>query len=129
MTEYPEHIIAAFLTSWRPKEIMAAAKISKNKYYKLRGDPDFQRILTERRSEIVKDAILKMERLLDRDIDIVQQIIEDPETAKQVRLNGVRLIMDQLNSWKQTVELTDRIQQLEKDAESKKSDDLGGYYQ
>ena len=117
MKEYEEHIIAAFLSNWKPKEIQAAAGISKSKYYKLKNDSDFQRILTERRSEIIKEAVWRMEGYLNEDIEILQQIIRDEKNSPQIRINGINLMLSQLNQWKQTSEILDRLQKLE-DAQS-----------
>ena len=119
--KYSEALVAAFLTSYKPAEIMKTANISKTKYYRLRADPDFQRILTERRTEIVKEAVLKMESYLSEDVEILQSIIRDPKTAAQVKVNAINLLMSQLNQWKQTTEILDRLQQLE-DAQAENND-------
>ena len=115
--KYEEHIISAFLTNWKPKEIQKAADISKSTYYRLKNDPDFQKILTERRSEIIKEAVMKMESYLSQDVDILQEIITDPNTSAQVRINGINLLMTQLNNWKAATEVFERLQQLEADAQ------------
>ena len=124
MKQYEEHIVVAFLTHWKAKEIQAAAEISKNKYYELKNDKDFQRILTERRSEFVREAVLKMESYLSEDVEILQTIIRDENTSAQVKVNAINLMMSQLNQWKQTTEMLDRLQMLE-DAQGQKSDILG----
>ena len=118
MKEYEEHIIVAFLSNWKPKEIQAAAHISKSTYYRLKNDSDFQKILTERRSEIIREAVNKKESYLSEDVDILQGIIRDPKTSPQVKLNGINLLMTQLNNWKAATEVFDRLQQLEADAQS-----------
>lgn len=118
MKQYEEHIIVAFLSNWKPKEIQAAAHISKSTYYRLKNDSDFQKILTERRSEIIREAVNKMESYLSEDVDILQGIIRDPETSPQVKINGINLLMTQLNNWKAATEVFDRLQQLEADAQS-----------
>lgn len=118
LKQYEEHIIVAFLLNWKPKEIQEAAHISKSTYYKLKNDPDFQRILTERRNDVVREAVKKMESYLLEDIDIVQDVIRDPKTSGQVKINGTQLMMNQLNTWKASTEVIDRLQQLEADAQS-----------
>ena len=70
MKEYPESLITAFLTSYKPAEIMKLTGISKTKYYRLKRDPDFQKILTERRTELVKSAVMKMESYLTEDVHV-----------------------------------------------------------
>ena len=118
MKHYPESLITAFLTSYKPAEIMKLTGISKTKYYRLKRDPDFQRILTQRRSEIVKEAVMKMESYLTEDVEILQGIIRDPKTKDQIKINGINLLMSQLNQWKTTSEILDRLQALE-DAQTK----------
>lgn len=115
--EYPENLITAFLTTFRGSDIMKMTGISRNKYYALKRDPDFMRIVTERRTEIVKEAVLKMESYLNEDVEILQSIIRDPDSSAQIKINGINLMMSQLGQWKTTTEILDRIQALE-DAQS-----------
>lgn len=118
MKQYEESLITAFLTSYKPAEIMKLTGISKTKYYRLKRDPDFQRILTERRTELVKSAVMKMESYLTEDVEILQSIIRKEDTTDQVKINGINLLMSQLNTWKSTTEILDRLQALE-DAQTK----------
>ena len=118
MKQYEESLITAFLTSYKPAEIMKLTGISKTKYYRLKRDPDFQRILTQRRTEIIKEAGLKMESYLTEDVEILQGIIRKEDTSDQVKINGINLLMSQLNQWKSTTEILDRLQALE-DAQTK----------
>ena len=117
MKEYPESLITAFLTSFKANEIMKVTGISKTKYYRLKNDPDFQKILTDRRSELIREAVLKMESYLSEDVEILQGIIRDQNTKNQVKVNAIQLLMSQLGQWKQITELIARIEALE-DAES-----------
>ena len=118
MKQYPEELITAFLTSCKPAEIMKLTGISKTKFYRLKRDPDFQKILTERRTELVKSAVLKMESYLDEDVQILQSIIRKEDISDQVRINGINLLMSQLATWKQTTDILERLQALE-DAQTK----------
>lgn len=113
MKRYDETLITAFLTSFKPVEIMKLTGIGKTKYYSLKNDPEFQRILTERRAELVKEAVLRMENYITEDVEILQGIIRNPETKDQVKVNAIQLIMNQLGQWKQTTEILDRLQALE----------------
>lgn len=116
--DYPENLITAFLTTYKPADIMKLTGISKSKYYRLKEDQDFQRILTQRRNEIIKEAVLKMESYLTEDVKILQGIIRKEDTSDQVKINGINLLMSQLNAWKSTTEILDRLQALE-DAQAK----------
>ena len=113
MKEYPESLITAFLTSFKANEIMKVTGISKTKYYRLKNDPDFQKILTDRRSELIREAVLKMESYLSEDVEILQGIIRDQNTKDQVKVNAIQLLMSQLGQWKQITELIARIEALE----------------
>lgn len=118
MKQYEESLITAFLTSYKPAEIMKITGISKTKYYRLKRDPDFQKILTQRRNELIKSAVMKMESYLTEDVEILQSIIRKEDTSDQVKINGINLLMSQLNNWKSTTEILDRLQALE-DAQTK----------
>lgn len=126
MKTYPEEVINAFLTSCKPIEIQRAACIGKTKYYRLKNDPDFQRIVTERRTAIVKEAVLKMESYLSKDVEILQGIIENPETSAQTKINGINTLMNQLGNWKQTTEILERLEKLEEAAEGRNKAISGG---
>ena len=118
MKVYPEELITAFLTSCKPAEIMKLTGISKTKFYRLKRDKIFQKILTERRTELVKTAVLKMESYLNEDVEILQKIIRKEDISDQVRINGINLLMSQLATWKQTTDILERLQALE-DAQTK----------
>ena len=113
MKQYPEELITAFLTSCKPAEIMKLTGISKTKFYRLKRDKIFQKILTERRTELVKTAVLKMESYLNEDVEILQKIIRKEDISDQVRINGINLLMSQLATWKQTTDILERLQALE----------------
>ena len=80
---------------------------------RLKADQDFQKIVTERRNELIQDAVLKMEGYLSKDVEILQQIIEDPETSAQTRLNGIQLVFNQLGQWRLLSDMLTRLQQIE----------------
>ena len=125
MKEYPEEYITAFMTSCKRAEIMKSANIGKNKYYALKSDPDFMKIVADRRTEIVKEAVLKMESYLDENVEILQSIIRNPETKDQVKVNALKLFSDQLGQWRSQTEFSERLQALE-DAQRQNNDFLGG---
>ena len=113
MKQYPEELITAFMCTARRGEIMEKTGISKSRYYRLKADPDFQRLVAERRTELAKDAVLRMEGYLSKDVMILQEIIENPETSAQTRLNGIQLLMNQLGQWKMMSEMMERLQSVE----------------
>lgn len=113
MKTYPEEYITAFMTSCKRAEIMKLAGIGKNKYYSLKADPEFMRIVTERRDELIREAVLKMESYLSENVEALQKIIRDPETKDQVRVNALTLFSNQLGQWRNSTEILDRLQKVE----------------
>ena len=113
MKTYPEEYITAFMTSCKRAEIMKMAGIGKNKYYALKSDPNFMRIVTERRDELIREAVLKMESYLSENVEALQKIIRDPETKDQVRVNALTLFSNQLGQWRNSTEILDRLQKVE----------------
>jgi len=121
MKEYPEEYITAFMTSCKRAEIMKMAGIGKNKYYSLKNDPDFMRIVTERRDELIREAVLKMESYLSKNVETLQKLIDDPETKGQVKVNALTLFSNQLGQWRNSTEILDRLQKVE-DAQRQNGD-------
>ena len=115
---YSEPLITAFLTHCHASDIMTETGISKTKYYRLKADPEFQRILTERRGQLIKEAVLKMESYLSDDVEILQSIITNPSISAQVRINGINTMMNQLASWEQMTQILERIQRLENNSQA-----------
>ncbi len=115
MKIYEEKDINAFLTSTKAVTIMKTAKIGKTRYYRLKNDPDFQRIVTQRRNDIVKEAVLRMESFLTEDVETLQEIIRNPETKDQVKVNAIQVMLSQLGQWKTYTEIMERLERLEAD--------------
>ena len=113
--KYDERIIAAFLNNFKAVDIMRELHISDTKYYKLKKDPELQRILQERKDSILSAAINKMRGYLLEDVDKLQEIITDTETAAQTRVNAIQILMNQLRDWTTTTDIIQRLEALEND--------------
>jgi len=108
-----ERVIGAFLNHFRMVDVMRETGLSKNTVYKIRNDPEFQRVIRERKEAILKTAVNKMQSYLTRDVSILQQIAEDPDASAQVRINAISTIMSQLKDWTMVTDLMKRIEALE----------------
>jgi hypothetical protein len=115
--EQDERVISAFLTNYRAVDIMAETGLSKSTVYKLRNHQEFQKVIKERKQAILKTAVNRMQSYLTKDVQILQEIIEDPETSAQVKINGIRLIMEQLRDWTMTTDIIKRLEALENPSE------------
>jgi len=110
--EEDERVISAFLINYRAVDIMAETGLSKSTVYRLKNNKTFQKVIRERKDAILKSAVNKMQSYLVKDVEILQQIIEDPETAPQVKLNGIQILMNQLRDWTTTTDIIKRINAL-----------------
>jgi len=115
--EQDERVISAFLTNYRAVDIMAETGLSKSTVYKLRNNQKFQKVIKERKQAILKTAVNKMQSYLTKDVEILQEIIEDPETSPQVKINGIKVLMEQLRDWTMTTDIIKRLEALENPSE------------
>ncbi len=113
MKEYDERIIAAFLNNYRMTDVIRETGLSKNTAYKIRNDPAFQEVLRERKDAILKAAVNKMQGYLTKDVEILQEIIEDPQTSAQVKINAIQTLMNQLRDWTTTTDIIKRLEALQ----------------
>jgi len=113
-----ERVIGAFLNNFRMVDVMKETGLSKNVVYKIRNDPEFQTVLRERKEAILKTAVNKMQGYLTRDVEILQGIIEDPDTSPQIKVNAIKTIMDQLRDWTTTTDIIKRLEALQKSSEN-----------
>lgn len=115
--EQDERVISAFLTNYRAVDIMKETGLSKSTVYKLRNNQKFQKVIKERKQAILKTAVNKMQSYLTKDVEILQEIIEDPETSPQVKINGIKVLMEQLRDWTMTTDIIKRLEALENPSE------------
>ena len=115
--KYDERLINAFCQATKRDEIMKLAQIGKIRYYNLRADPDFMKAVNTRRADICREAVLRMEGYLSEDVDRLQEIIRNPETSAQVRVNAINLLMTQLANWRTATDIEARLLALEEQVE------------
>jgi len=108
-----ERVIGAFLNNFRMVDVMRETGLSKNTVYKIRNDPDFQKVIRERKEAILKTAVNKMQGYLTKDVEILQEIIEDPETSAQTKVNAIQTLMNQLRDWTTTTDIMKKLEALQ----------------
>ena len=114
MKNYDERWICAFVSAVKREEIMKAAGIGKTRYYRLKADPEFMRIVNERRGDIVREAVMRMESHLVESIEVLWAIVMKEDTSDQVRLNGINMLLSQFNNYRILTDIQERIENLEK---------------
>ena len=110
---HDERVIGAFLNNFRMVDVMKETGLSKNTVYKIRNDPEFQKTIRERKEAILKTAVNKMQSYLTKDVEILQQIIEDPETSAQTKVNAIQTLMNQLRDWTTTTDIMKKLEALQ----------------
>ena len=108
-----ERVIAAFLHSFRMVDVIRETGLSKKTCYKIRNDPEFQKVIRERKEAILKTAVNKMQSYLTKDVEILQGIIEDPETSAQTKVNAIQTLMNQLRDWTTTTDIMKKLEALQ----------------
>ena len=116
--KYDERLINAFCQATKRDEIMKLAKIGKIRYYNLRADPDFMKAVNQRRADIVKEAVLRMEGYITEDVERLQEIIRSPATKDQIKINAINLLMTQLANWRTATDIEARLLALEEQVEN-----------
>lgn len=108
-----ERVIGAFLNNFRMVDVIRETGLSKKTCYKIRNNPDFQKVLRDRKEAILKTAVNKMQGYLTRDVEILQEIIEDPNTSAQTKVNAIQTLMNQLRDWTTTTDIIKRLEALQ----------------
>ena len=117
--QYDERIISAFLTNYRMTDIVRETGLSKNTAYKYKRDPEFQKVIQERKTAILQTAVNRMSSYMVKNVETLQAIAEDPEVNPAVRVSAINTIMTQLRGWLTTTELSERLTALEEAAKGR----------
>ena len=108
-----ERGICAFLNNFRMVDVMKETGLSKKTCYKIRNDPEFQRVIRERKQAILKTAVNKMQSYMLSDAEALQAIIEDPETPRQVRINAINTKWTHMKEWTTTTDIMKKLEDLQ----------------
>lgn len=113
MKEYSERVIGAFLSNYKVKDIASAAGLAVSTVNKYKRDPAFMAVLNERRAAIVGAAVDKMNESILKDVDVLQEIIGDPEVNPAVRVTAINTKWSHLREWKAMIDFETRLRALE----------------
>jgi len=78
-----------------------------------KADEKLQKEVNKKRKEYLDTAINKMENSFNECIDCTLEIVRNPNEKSQIKLNAIQLLMNQYRSWKEDVDIMNRIQALE----------------
>lgn len=120
MTDYrrSEKTIKAFLENAKVVDIAKAAGLSRSTVYRLQKDADFQAVLTERRTALVQAATDEMRSYILKDVQILQSVIESPDTPSGTKVYAVSTMLTQLASWIQITDFEQRLAAIENETKN-----------
>ena len=113
MKEYSEVVITAFATYTRTIDLMTATGLCKTTIIKYKKDKRLLELATERRLQVVKESVFKMQSELTKCVDTLVRIRDDEEINPQIRVYACNCIMNQCKDWTMSIDVLDRLKALE----------------
>ena len=101
------------MSCYRVKDIAAAAGVSVTTVNRYKRDPAFNAVLNERRAAIVGAAVDRMNESILRDVDVLEEIIHNPEVNPAVRVTAINTKWSHLREWRALLDFDDRLRALE----------------
>lgn len=114
MTQKQAAFLKAMLEESTISKAADAAKISRETAYKYLKDPDFKAELDKRRSECLNDTVCFLQSKLTVCSEQLVRIIEDEDTADQVKINAINTVFTNFKSMSETADVIARLEQIEK---------------
>jgi ACT domain-containing protein len=96
------------------KKAAKAAKISRETAYKYLKDSEFKAELDKRRSECLNDTVRFLQGKLTVCSEQLVRIIENEDTADQVKINAINTLFSNFKSMSETVEIIARLEEIER---------------
>ena len=88
-----EEIIAAILQHGTIKEAAAAAGISTRAIYDRMENREFRSLYMKAKDDIFRQAVFSVNRKLSQAIDVIAEIMENPDNNPAIRLQAAQIII------------------------------------
>lgn len=109
-----ENILSALLSCGSVAEASKISGVSRPVIYKRLADETFRAEYDRRRSLILNEACNSLQATLTKAVDTIRGIMEDTNTAPQVRLNASALILQNCLKYTEQADIISRLEELEK---------------
>ena len=109
-----EKIIAGLLANTTVRATSQAVGISEATIYRYLKDADFKQEYERKRREMMADNCHMLQASMNRAVTELVAIIEDDETAPQVRLNAIDMLLRHAYKQTEIVDILERLDALEK---------------
>ena len=122
MKEYSEEIIDAFMFNAKLVDISRQSGLSLSQVKRLRKNADFQKIIRQRKDEIVRTSVNRMQAYFIMDVDVLQNIIKNKDINPQTRIYAISVLFSSLKDWMTISDLVERMDDIEKEQERQRGD-------
>lgn len=117
MKEYSEEIIDAFMFNAKLVDISRQSGLSLSQVKRLRKNADFQKIIRQRKDEIIRTSVNRMQAYFIMDVDVLQNIIKNKDINPQTRIYAISVLFSSLKDWMTISDLVERMDNIEKEQE------------
>lgn len=100
-----EQIIAALLDHGTIRAAAQAAGISERTLYDRMNKGDFQALYKAAKADLIRAAVLNINRQLQAAIDTVVEVMQDPDNNAAVRLQAAQTILNNAGKFAQRLQL------------------------
>ena len=114
MTQKQSVFLQAMLEESTITKAAAAAKISRETAYKYLKEPTFKAELDKRRSECLNDTVRFLQSKLTVCSEQLVRIIENEDTADQVKINAINTVFSNFKTMAETAEIISRLEEIER---------------
>ena len=108
-----ESIIAALIAEGSIKGAAASLHCTTRTLYERMKKPEFKDLYAQAKAEILKTATAKLQGNLCGAIDTLTEIMQDPEAAKQTRVNSAVSILQYAARFTETTDILERLEAIE----------------
>lgn len=108
-----EVIISALIARGSIKGAAASLDCTTRTLYERMKKPEFKKLYAQAKGEILKAAAAKLQGNLCGAIDTLSEIMKDPETANQTRVNSAVSILQYASRFAETVDIIERLEAIE----------------
>lgn len=112
--KYSEKDILAFTKYEKTSDLIRETGKSATTIKRYRADPELQKIVRERRNEMMSAAVVTMQNYLSEGAEELIKVIRDPDTSAQTRVNAIQILFNQCRDWMTTTDLQKRIEDVER---------------
>lgn len=112
--KYSEVVINAFATYTKTVDLIQATGLSKGTICKYKRDSELMKLAQERRNQVVKEAVYKMQSELTKSVDVLVSIRDNEDVNAQTRAYVCNLLLNHCRDWTLSVDILERVEALEK---------------